>query len=111
MISSSGSGAPTEICVDPREVVAGLPAWLAETFGVEFRFDDPVLDVRTNAVTARRRPDRGGDGSGSAPGTRCGCSFPDLLRQSGLVRCKLQMMRSQPFGDEWADRPDARRRA
>jgi FAD dependent oxidoreductase TIGR03364 len=30
-----------------------------------------------------------------------GLLFPDLARDSGLVRCKLQMMRSQPRHDGW----------
>lgn len=31
--------------------------------------------------------------------------FPDLLSRSGLIRCKLQMMRSQAFGDGCAIGP------
>ena len=33
-------------------------------------------------------------------GDELGILFPDLLESAGLVRCKLQMMRSQPFGHE-----------
>src|SRR5262249_29651767 len=34
---------PSETCVDPRQVVAGLPAWLAEQHGVRFEFGRAVL--------------------------------------------------------------------
>ncbi len=43
---------PEEVCVDPREVVAGLPSWLARGYGVAFRFDDAAVDVQTSQVTA-----------------------------------------------------------
>jgi D-hydroxyproline dehydrogenase subunit beta len=89
-----------EVCVDPREVVADLPASLERLYGVDFRYADPVIDVRTNSVTAL--------GGRIEAGRVWVCSgdemrslFPDLLRQSGLIRCKLQMMRSQAFGTEW----------
>src|SRR5262249_7663862 len=29
---------PTETCVDPRQVIAHLPAWLCDQYGVRFRF-------------------------------------------------------------------------
>ena len=90
---------PTEICVDAREVVADLTRFL-KTIGVEFRFDDPVADVRTNVVTSRSGRIEAGR-VWVCSGDEMRCLFPDLLRQSGLVRCKLQMMRSQPFGDDW----------
>ena len=90
---------PEEICVDPREVVAELPRFL-ETIGVEFRFDDPVADVRTNVVTSRSGRIEA-ESVWVCSGDELRVLFPDLLRQSGLVRCKLQMMRSQPFGDDW----------
>jgi D-hydroxyproline dehydrogenase subunit beta len=94
-----GLWSPTEVCVDPREVVARLPAWLAGRFGVTFRFDDPVIDVGRsgiNAVDGRVEAERVWVCSGDE--TRA--LFPGLLRASGLVRCKLQMMRSHPMGDE-----------
>ncbi len=95
---------PEEVCVDPREVTAALPAWLERHQDVAFRFDDPVTDVQPHSVVSS---------SGRLEAERIWvCSadelrmlFPSLLRQSGLVRCKLQMMRSQAYGLDWSIGP------
>jgi FAD dependent oxidoreductase TIGR03364 len=91
---------PLELCVDPREVVAKLPRWLADHHGVEFRFGKAVTAVDPPSV-------RTSDGESSArriwvcSGDEFGLLFPERLQKSGLVRCKLQMMRSQAYGDRW----------
>jgi FAD dependent oxidoreductase TIGR03364 len=93
-------GSPREVCVDPREVVARLPDWLARHFGVEFQFDCAITAADPPRVFS-------GQTEWSANrlwvccGDELGLLFADQLRTSGLVRCKLQMMRSQPFGDQW----------
>jgi FAD dependent oxidoreductase TIGR03364 len=96
----AGLWSPTETCVDPREVIAGLPAWLARDYGVEFQFgravtgyDRPRLSAGGGAWTADRLWVCAGDDLQSL--------FPEALQASGLVRCKLQMMRSPPYGDRW----------
>ena len=37
-----GLWSPLEVGVDPREVVARVPSWLAHTYGVDFAFDTPA---------------------------------------------------------------------
>jgi D-hydroxyproline dehydrogenase subunit beta len=91
-----GMWSPTETTVDPRQVSADLPAWLSRTFGVDFIFAAPVLAydgqiVRTAAGDTRAERllvCTGADYRELAP-----TSFAD----AGMVCCKLQMMRSQPF--------------
>lgn len=94
-----GLWSPTEVCVNPREVVARLPAWLRGRFDVAFRYDNPVLDIGTNTVSAA-----GGRVEAErvwvCSGDEIRVLFAGLLRECGLVRCKLQMMRSQPMADE-----------
>ena len=41
-----------EVCVDPREVVAGLPEWLSRHFGVDFQFGRTITAVAMPAVIA-----------------------------------------------------------
>ena len=41
---------PAEVCVDPREVVAGLPDWLARRFGVDFQFGRTITAVQMPEV-------------------------------------------------------------
>ena len=104
-------GSHQEVCVDPREVVAGLPVWLSRRFGVDFRVwphDHRRFDCRLWPPAMRDgRP----AGSGFAPGDELELLFADEFAACGLVRCKLQMMRSAAYGTQLADRPDACRRA
>jgi D-hydroxyproline dehydrogenase subunit beta len=94
----AGLWSPTELAVDPREIVAGLPAWLIRNYGVVFEFNTTVLgyDLPTVSTTSGERRVRrlvictGADFRDLAP-----AAFAD----SGLVPVKLQMMRSQPFGN------------
>ena len=87
-----------EVCVDPREVIAGLPSWLERTYGVSFRYNSPIVKIDDRTVIL-------GDERISADriwiccGDELGILFPEALKTSGLIRCKLQMMRAQPLGD------------
>ena len=85
----------TEVCVDPREAVAKLPGWLAATYDVTFRFGCSVTAVETGAVTTP-------DGVFEAREIHVCCGddltgpFAAALRDAGLRRCKLQMLRTAP---------------
>jgi FAD dependent oxidoreductase TIGR03364 len=91
---------PAEVCVDPREVVAGLPRWLAAEHGVVFQFGVPVTAIEPPDLLAGARP-YSADRIWVCSGDETRLLFPDLLEASGLLRCKLQMMRSQSYGDHW----------
>ena len=90
---------PHEVCIDPREVIAGLPPWLAIRFGVVFEFGRTITAVETRRVIS-------GQASWSAErvwicsGDELSLLFADQFEDCGLLRCKLQMMRSQPFRQE-----------
>jgi FAD dependent oxidoreductase TIGR03364 len=90
---------PHEVCIDPREVIAGLPPWLAIRFGVVFEFGRTITAVETRRVIS-------GQASWSAErvwicsGDELRLLFADQFEDCGLLRCKLQMMRSQPYGQE-----------
>ncbi len=95
---------PTEICVDPREVLARLPGFLGETLGVEFAFG--------HAVTGFDAPTVRAGGSDWHAGRLWVCSgdefevlYPEAFRAQGLRRCKLQMIRSSPLDEGGAFGP------
>jgi FAD dependent oxidoreductase TIGR03364 len=96
----AGLWSPIELAVDPRQVIAELPAWLARTYGVEFAFGTPVLGHRLPLVVT---PD--GDQFVRRLVICTGTDFRDLapaaFADSGLLTVKLQMMRSQAFGDRF----------
>jgi FAD dependent oxidoreductase TIGR03364 len=82
--------------VDPREVIAQLPAWLADRFGVRFvwgctalGYDRPMLHTSRGDVHAARLWVCSGD--------EIRCLYPATLADPNLVRCKLQMMRTEPL--------------
>jgi FAD dependent oxidoreductase TIGR03364 len=91
---------PLELTVDPRQVIAELPAWLTHTYGVSFTYDSPVLGYDSPRVVTAR-----GDYTARRLVICTGADFRDLapaaFAECGLVACKLQMMRSQPYGDRF----------
>jgi len=96
----AGLWSPTELAVEPRQFLGDFPAYLNRTFGVEFSFGNPVLGfdlpriLTVDGVLQCRRL------------VICtGVDFrelaPKAFATSGLIPVKLQMMRSQPYGDRF----------
>ena len=93
----AGMWSPTEICVDPREVIARMPGWLARDFGVRFEFgtavtayDWPRVSTGNQTYSAERLVVCSGDDFQTL--------YPGTYARAALVRCKLQMMRSARRG-------------
>jgi FAD dependent oxidoreductase TIGR03364 len=96
----AGMWSPVETCVDPREVVAGLPQWLHRVHNVRFEFGVPVVGYERPTV---RTPagDWTADRLVVCSGDELQTLFPAQLAALGLRRCKLQMMRTGPQGSDW----------
>ncbi len=91
----------TDLSVDPRAALPALAAWLNEQPGVEIHFKTAVRSVDGKTVETA-------DGKRIAAGRTLVCSgadfetlFPDLFTNSGLRRCKLQMLRTRVQPDNW----------
>ncbi len=91
---------PAETCVDPRQVVAQLPAWLAREFHVRFEFGCAVTSYEHPRVIAGGKA-WSADRLIVCSGDDLSALYPDALAAGGLSRCKLQMMRSRPCGQAW----------
>ncbi len=93
----AGLWSPTEVGVDPRQVIAELPQWLSRQFGVTFQFGTTVTGFETPCV-------RTTNGEWRVPRlvVCTGVDFRELapaaFAECGLVPCKLQMMRSEAYG-------------
>ncbi len=92
---------PAELCVDPRQAVAALPGFLREAHGVTTRFG-----VAVTAVDMPRVRTAGGEAWHVGRCFVCGGAdfetlFPDVYAAAGVVRCKLQMMRTAPQPGGW----------
>ena len=83
----------TEVCVDPRRSVAGVAAWLESCCGVQFRFGTTVTAATTGRVTTPAG-DLACDRVWVCTGDDLNGIAARALEGSGLVRCKLQMMRT-----------------
>ena len=91
---------PTEMTVDPRQIIRSLPQFLSERYGVQFYFNSAVQRVESSALhTADQLCEA--DVIIVAGGDDFQTLFPECFRDSGLTRCKLQMMRTVPQPQQW----------
>lgn len=96
----AGMWSPTETCVDPRQVIARLPGWLERELGVHFEFGTAVTAFEQPTVTAggkswhaRRLIVCSGDDFQTL--------YPEAFAAVGLMRCKLQMLRTQSYAGKF----------
>lgn len=90
-----GAFSGTEIVVDPRQVIGELPAFLNRSYGVEFHFGESAqaIDGRRVVTTRGSYPF---DQAFVCTGDDFEGLYAPIYRESGLVRCKLQMLRTEP---------------
>jgi FAD dependent oxidoreductase TIGR03364 len=93
----AGLWSPTEICVDPRRIIGGLPDYLTRTYGVRFEFGCAVTGYAHPHVFAAGA-EWEADQLYVCSGDDLQTLYPEVFQGLGLFRCKLQMMRSQPYG-------------
>jgi FAD dependent oxidoreductase TIGR03364 len=89
----------TETTVDPRRILAELPAYLA-SIGVTCQFGAAVHSIelpRIITTAGTWEVDQtivcGGDDFQTL--------YPEVFAESGLTRCKLQMLRTAPQANDW----------
>ena len=92
---------PTEVCVDPRQAIATIPAWLRETHGVELRFGSVVTSVEMPEVRTADGERWEVERAVICGGADFRTLFPDVFEGSGIRLCKLQMMRTAPQPGGW----------
>ena len=96
----AGLWSPAEMTVDPRQVLAALPKWLHQTHGIDFVYGAGVLRCDGQRLIATN-----GEYNARRLVICTGPDFRDLapaaFANSELVPSKLQMMRSQPYGDRF----------
>lgn len=90
-----GLWSQTEVGVDPRQVVWGMPDYLNQKYGVAFHFNSVALPLNDGYW-------RVGAGQKVKPQRVWVCSgedfetvYPETFASSGLIKCKLQMMRAE----------------
>ncbi len=90
----------TEMIVDPREVPGRISDYLAEKFGVKFYYATAVTHIESGLLFANQQ-----QWSYNQAYVCCGADlevlFPDYFRNSGVTKCKLQMLRTVPQPAKW----------
>jgi len=101
-----GLWSSTELTVDPRQIIASLPAFLTEKYGVTFRFSTQVRAIEATSTGNTIATTAGPDLTHAATVFVCSGDdfetlYPEHFAASGLTRCKLQMMRTAPQPAGW----------
>ena len=97
----AGLWSPVEVGVDPRQVIAELPDWLTRTLGVDFAFGTTGAALRVPAARHDQRRLVGSAVWSSAPEPTSASWLPPRSPTAAWSPCKLQMMRSQAYGDRF----------
>ena len=94
-----GLWSPTELSVDPRLVISRLPLYLG-TLGVQLRLGHAVRSIELPFIeTGAGRFEA--DAAIVCSGDDFETLFPRVFVDSGLTRCKLQMMQTAPQPAGW----------
>ena len=90
---------PVELCVDPRVIASALPRYLTERYGVQFYFSHAVTSIELPVVHAGRTHVEA-SAAIVCSGDDLETLYPEYLLDTGITRCKLQMLRTvaQPNG-------------
>jgi FAD dependent oxidoreductase TIGR03364 len=96
-----GLWSSTELCVDPREAIGAIANWLADQHGIEFHFNTLVRAADGTGVETADGRRFTANRSIICSGADFETLFPHVLAASGLRRCKLQMLRTEPQPDGW----------
>lgn len=95
----------TELNVDPRQAIRAIPGWLEKTYGIELHFGTLVTGISLPAVETSQgtyQAERVFVCSGADFETL----YPRHYAESGLTRCKLQMLRTRPQPPGWTLGPN-----
>lgn len=88
-----------ELTVDPREIVGRFGSYLGE-LGVQCRYGEGVRSVQLPCIeTARERWEV--EQAIICAGDDFETLYPNVFAASGITRCKLQMMRTEPQPEGW----------
>ena len=94
----------TELTVDPRQILAEFPGFLAERYNIQFRFLHHVKAVASHAGHIEVETPQESwhvETAFICSGDDFESLFPAQFAESGLTRCKLQMLRTAPQPGNW----------
>ncbi len=96
-----GFFSPTEVGVDPPNALQGLANWLSETQGVTIKWKQTVVEVGDGWARTADRTRIESDLVIICGGQDLETLLPEVYVNSGIRRCKLQMLSTQPQPGGW----------
>ena len=89
-----------ELTVDPREAIRTIPVWMEQNYGITLRFGTPVTAINPPFIETPREKWRA-DHIYVCSGADFETLYPNVYREYGMTRCKLQMLRLAQPAPEW----------
>lgn len=90
----------TEVNVDPREAAFSIHRYLQEAFGVEIFFNTAITHIDSPWLSSGNKSWQA-DQIFVCSGADFETLYPEVFTQSGITKCKLQMMRTTHQPDGW----------
>jgi FAD dependent oxidoreductase TIGR03364 len=95
---------PSEVIVDPREAISKLPAYLHSKYGIEFHFNKAISRIENLKAYSGKQVYEA-DVIYVCSGADFETLYPEVFAESGITKCKLQMLRTVPQDDNWSIGP------
>jgi FAD dependent oxidoreductase TIGR03364 len=90
----------TEVIVDPREAIDKLPILLQNKYGIQFYFNHAVSRIENGKVYIGKKI-YDADIIFVCSGADFETLYPETFAESGITKCKLQMLRTVPQENNW----------
>jgi D-hydroxyproline dehydrogenase subunit beta len=96
-----GMWSPFELCVNPPQCIGQITRWIAQQDRVCVQTGVMVSNICDNRLTTSCGQSFQADRIAVCSGSDFETLFPDVYRESGLKKCKLQMMATDAQPDGW----------
>lgn len=90
----------TELNVDPRQAMIQLTAYFKEELGIRFHHQTSITRIDNNRLYSGNRS-WSADHIFVCSGADLETLYPEILQDSGIVKCKLQMLRTGSQPQQW----------
>ncbi|MEK7257362.1 MAG: TIGR03364 family FAD-dependent oxidoreductase [Bacteroidota bacterium] len=91
----------TEVNVDPRQATQQIHVYLREKMGVQIFYNTAITQIDNPWLSSGNRSWQA-EQIFVCSGADFETLFPEVFAQSGITKCKLQMMRTQPQTAGWS---------
>jgi len=95
-----GLYSPTELNIDPKEAIYSITQWLDDHPKCTLRYGEKALEVESGYVKTSKSTFQA-DKIIICSGSDFQSLYPSVFRESGLIKSKLQMLRTKPMNSNF----------